>query len=123
MPAPHKPIHQYPSAQTMRQINGPHVPAGHETIYQNQGNEAYGMDRPPTNVHDFQAHPWSPSRRPSTPKPTGSPRIIAIGGSDTNQRWRQQIPAIPRLGPQTMCIWKPVADRSPLSTVGTILDP
>lgn len=103
MPSTQLPLRQYPSAQTMRQVDGAHVPLGHETVRRSQENETYDIDRPMVNVHDFQAHHWTSSRRPSTPRPVTSPRLNANGAPplpDSHHRWRHS-PAISRSGPPT----------------------
>lgn len=96
MPSTQLPLRQYPSAQTMRQVDGLHIPPGHETVHRSKENEDYDIDRPLVNVHDFQTHHWSPSRRPSTPRPIASPRLNANGAPplpDSHQRWRHAIPS------------------------------
>lgn len=99
MPALQLPLRQYPSAQTVRQVNGSYASAGPEAMHQSRANETYCLDRPSVNDPDFQAHSWSPSRRPSTPKPVGSPRLQANGDLsplDSHMNWRQRTPTMPR---------------------------
>ena len=101
MPAPQLPLRQYPSAQTMRPVNGSYASVGPEAMHQSRSNEAYFLDRPSVNDPVFQAHPWSPSRRPSTPKAVGSPRLQANGDLsplDSHLNWRQQTATIPKSG-------------------------
>lgn len=97
MPAPQLPLRQYPSAQTMRPDTGS---GGPEAMHRSRTNEAYSSDRPLVNdPADFQAHHWSPSRRPSTPKPVGSPRVQETGELSplvSHQHWRQRTPAMSR---------------------------
>ncbi|MCJ1466067.1 hypothetical protein MMC07_004686 [Pseudocyphellaria aurata] len=97
MPSSQLPLRQYPSAQTMRQVDGSHRSPGHETVRRSQENESYDRARPLVNVHDFQTHHWTPSSRPSTPGPIVSPRLNANGAPplpDSHQRWRHT-PAVP----------------------------
>lgn len=104
MPLPQLPLRHYPSAQTMRQLDGPHVPPGHENICRDQEKGAYSPDRSTVNVHDFQTHHRTSSRRPSTPRPILSPRLDANGAPplpDSQQYWRNS-PTVPRLGP--LCV-------------------
>ena len=102
MPVPHLPLHHYPSSQTMRQSDGPHVPSGHEAITPNPEKNAHGTDRSIVNVQDFQTQHWASSRRPSTPRPIVSSRPDLNGVPpplpDSQQIWRNS-PTVPRLGP------------------------
>lgn len=105
MPALQLPLRQYPSAQTMRPVNGSYASVGPEAMHQSRANEAYCLDRPSdrpsVNDPDFQANPWSPSRRPSTPKPVGSPRLQANGDFsplDSHRNWTQNTPTMSRSG-------------------------
>lgn len=96
MPAPQLPLRQYPSAQTMRPVNGSEGP---EAIHRSRVNEAYSLDRPLVNDLDFQVHHRSPSRRPSTPKPVGSPRLqetVELSPRVSYQHWRQRTPTMSR---------------------------
>lgn len=99
MPAPQLPLRQYPSAQTMRPVNGSYASVGPEAMHQSRANEAYCSVRPLVNDPDFQAHHWSPSRRPSTPKAVGSPRLQENGELSplvSHQHWRQRTPTMSR---------------------------
>lgn len=100
MPTSQLPLRQDPSAQTMRPVNGSYASVGPEEMHQSRANESYCLDRPLVNNADFQAHPWSPSRRPSTPKPVGSPRLQENGELSplvSHQNWRQRTPTMSRL--------------------------
>ena len=104
------PLRQYPSAQTMRQVDGLNVSHGHETVHRSQENNDYDIDRPLVTVHDFQTHHWTPSRRPSTPRPIASSRLNANGAPplpDAHE-WRH---AIPMSGPPISCPLKTSADK------------
>lgn len=70
------PLRQYPSLQIMRHVEGPHIPVDHKNKkFQNQLNRTYDMEGSPVGIRDFQIHHWSPSRRPSTPRPSTSSKV------------------------------------------------
>lgn len=73
-------------------------------MHRSRANEAYSSDRPLVNDPDFQAHHWSPSRRPSTPKPVGSPRLQDTGELSplvSHQHWKQRTPTMSRSVPKS----------------------
>lgn len=77
MPYAQKPLHQYPSLQTMRHVEGPHIPVDYKKLH-HQLPRPYDMGDSPVGIRDFQSNQWSPSRRPSTPRPATSPKANPI---------------------------------------------
>ena len=72
----HIPLRQHPSLQMMRHVEGSHISMDHKNKkFQNQSARTCDLEGPPVGIRDFQIHHWTPSRRPSTPRPNTSPKV------------------------------------------------